>query len=86
VRRTRHDRSLELGASPRASIAMLRCGQVVAAAAGRDFVTPDDVKSMAKPILRHRVMLHPDAELQGISADERVEDILKAAPVPRIAA
>ncbi len=86
VRRTRHDRSLELGASPRASIAMLRCGQVVAAAAGRDFVTPDDVKWMAKPILRHRVMLHPDAELQGISADERVDDILKAAPVPRIAA
>jgi MoxR-like ATPase len=86
VRRTRSDRSLELGASPRASIAMLRCGQVIAASAGRDFVTPDDVKWMAKPILRHRVMLHPDAELQGVTADDRVEDILRAAPVPRIAA
>jgi MoxR-like ATPase len=84
ARRTREDRAIELGASPRASIAMMKAAQVVAASEGRDFVTPDDVKPVAKPVLRHRIMLHPDAELQGITADERVEDILRAAPVPRL--
>lgn len=83
VRRTREDRAIELGASPRASIAMMKAAQVVAASEGRDFVTPDDVKAVAKAVLRHRVMLHPDAELQGIGADERIDEILKAAPVPR---
>ncbi len=83
ARRTREDRAIELGASPRASIAMMKAAQVVAASDGRTFVTPDDVKAVAKPVLRHRVMLHPDAELQGISADERIDDILRAAPVPR---
>ena len=83
VRRTRDDRAIELGASPRASIAMMKASQVVAASEGRSFITPDDVKAVAKPVLRHRVMLHPDAELQGIAADERIDDILKAAPVPR---
>jgi MoxR-like ATPase len=83
VRRTRSDAHLELGASPRASISLLRASQVVAAAAGRDFVTPDDVKSIARPVLRHRVMLHPDAELQGISVEDRIEEILRSAPVPR---
>jgi MoxR-like ATPase len=83
VRRTREDRAIELGASPRASIAMMKSAQVVAASEGRDFVTPDDVKAVAKPVLRHRVMLHPDAELQGIGADERIDEILRAAPVPR---
>ena len=85
ARRTREDRAIELGASPRASIAMMKAAQVVAASEGRDFVTPDDVKPVAKPVLRHRVMLHPDAELQGISVDERIDDILRAAPVPRAA-
>ena len=83
ARRTREDRAIELGASPRASIAMMKAAQVVAASDGRDFVTPDDVKAIAKPVLRHRVMLHPDAELQGIAADERIDDILRTAPVPR---
>ncbi len=86
ARRTREDRAIELGASPRASIAMMKAAQVVAASEGRDFVTPDDVKPIAKAVLRHRVMLHPDAELQGLSADERIDDILRAAPVPRPAA
>jgi len=52
---------------------------------GRNFVTPDDVKPVAKPVLRHRIMLHPDAELQGTTADERIDDILRAVPVPRAA-
>jgi MoxR-like ATPase len=82
VRRTRDDRAIELGASPRASIALLKAAQVIAASQGRDFVTPDDVKPMVAPVLRHRVMLHPDAQLQGVTPDDRIEDILRAAPVP----
>ncbi len=85
ARKTREDRAIELGASPRASIAMMKAAQVVAISDGRDFVTPDDVKPVAKPVLRHRVMLHPDAELQGITADERIDDILRTVPVPRAA-
>ena len=85
ARRTREDRAIELGASPRASIAMTKAAQVVAASEGRAFITPDDVKAVAKPVLRHRVMLHPDAELQGIGADERIDDILRSVPVPRAA-
>ena len=64
---------------------MMEAAQVVAASEGRDFVTPDDVKPVAKPVLRHRIMLHPDAELQGTTADERIDDILRAVPVPRAA-
>jgi MoxR-like ATPase len=85
ARKTREDRAIELGASPRASIAMMKAAQVVAASEGRDIVTPDDVKPVAKPVLRHRIMLHPDAELQGITADERIDELLKAVPVPRAA-
>ena len=84
VRRTREDRSIELGASPRASIALMKVAQVLAASQGRDFVTPDDVKPMVGPVLRHRVLLHPDAQLQGISADDRIQEIVRAAPVPRV--
>jgi len=84
VRRTRDDKSIELGASPRASLALLRAARVIAASEGRAFVTPDDVKPMIAPVLRHRVMLHPDAQLQGITADDRIEDIVRAVPVPRL--
>jgi MoxR-like ATPase len=85
VRRTRDDRAIELGASPRASIALLKAAQVIAASEGRAFVTPDDVKPMVAPVLRHRVMLHPDAQLQGTTADDRIADIVQHAPVPRLA-
>jgi MoxR-like ATPase len=83
VRATREDRAIELGASPRASIALTKAAQVVAASQGRNFVTPDDVKPMVKPVLRHRVLLHPDAQLQGVSPDARIDEILRAVPVPR---
>jgi MoxR-like ATPase len=84
VRRTREDRAIELGASPRASISLMKSAQVVAASQGRSFVTPDDVKPMAKPVLRHRVMLHPDAQLQGLTPDDRIDEMLKGVPVPRL--
>jgi MoxR-like ATPase len=85
TRRTREDRMIELGASPRASIALLKAAQVIAASEGRTFVTPDDVKPMVKPVFRHRVMLQPDAQLQGITPDERIDELIKSAPVPRAA-
>jgi MoxR-like ATPase len=85
VRRTRDDRAIEIGASPRASIALMKAGQVIAASAGRSFVTPDDVKPMFAPVLRHRVLLHPDAQLQGVTPDDRIAEIVKSAPVPRVA-
>ncbi len=85
TRRTREDRAIELGASPRASIALLKCAQVRAASEGRSFVTPDDVKPLVKPVFRHRVLLQPDAQLQGVTPDERIDEVIKAAPVPRAA-
>jgi MoxR-like ATPase len=85
TRRTREDRAIELGASPRASIALLKCAQVRAASEGRAFVTPDDVKPLVKPVLRHRILLQPDAQLQGVTPDERIDEVIKAAPVPRAA-
>jgi len=86
VARTRSHRAVYLGASPRASIALLACGRARAAAEGRDFVIPDDIKALAPVILRHRLMLHPDAEIEGVSPDDCVEGILREALVPKSAA
>ena len=82
VRRTREHAAIALGASPRASIALLRCAQVVAAAEGRDYIVPDDVKEMVAPVLRHRLVLEPDAELDGVDADLALAQVLALVPVP----
>ena len=86
VGRTRRHRWIELGASPRASVALLKLARVRAAMEGRDFVVPDDVKAQGPAVLRHRVMLHPDAEFEGISADACVDAVLAEAKVPQNAA
>jgi MoxR-like ATPase len=86
VGRTRVHRSVYLGASPRASIALLTSARARAASHGRSFIVPDDVKVLAPAILRHRVVLHPDAEIEGVTADDCVQSILREAPVPRTAA
>jgi MoxR-like ATPase len=86
VGRTRVHRAIYLGASPRGSIGLLASARARAASEGRDFVTPDDVKAFAPAVLRHRLILHPDAEIEGTSADDCVEDILREAKVPRTAA
>jgi MoxR-like ATPase len=86
VGRTRAHRAVYLGASPRGSIGLLGAGRARAASEGRNFVTPDDVKALASPVLRHRLILHPDAEIEGMSADDCVDDILREAKVPRTAA
>ncbi len=83
ARQTRGAYRVVLGASPRASIALLKCGKALAALRGRDYVTPDDIKSLAPPILRHRLILSPEAAIEGIGADEVVASIVGAVPVPR---
>jgi MoxR-like ATPase len=82
VGRTRSHRSLYFGASPRASIALLAGAQAHAVSAGRDFVIPDDVKALAPATIRHRVGLQPDAEIEGVSADDCVAEILREVRVP----
>ena len=82
VGRTREHRSIYFGASPRASIALLAGAQARAASEGRDFVIPDDVKALAPAVLRHRVVLQPDAEIEGVSADDCVAEILREVRVP----
>ena len=72
-----------LGGSPRATVALLRSSRVVAALEGRTFITPDDVKLVARPVLRHRIILRPEAELEGLTADLLIDGVLAAVPVPR---
>ena len=86
VSRTRAHPSVYLGGSPRASIGLLVTARARAASEGRDFVTPDDVKALAPAVLRHRLMLHPDAELEGVTADDLIEAILRDTTVPKTAA
>jgi MoxR-like ATPase len=86
VGRTRNHRAVYLGASPRASISLLTASRAMAARNERDFVVPDDVKALAPSVLRHRLVLHPDAEIEGVSADECVDDILMNVAVPHTAA
>ncbi len=83
VHETRHNAALYLGASPRASLAILRAAKANAAIKGRDFVIPEDIKEMVTPVLRHRIMLTPEKEMEGLTADELIETILKEAEVPR---
>jgi MoxR-like ATPase len=83
IHETRNSPSLFLGASPRASIALLNGSKAYAAVSGRDFVTPEDIKFVALPVLRHRVILTPDKEMEGITADEVVTQIIDKVEVPR---
>jgi MoxR-like ATPase len=83
VAATRDHRQVVLGASPRAAIALLQVGKALAAMRGRDFLIPDDVKSIAPATLRHRLLLRPEAEIEGVSADRVIESILDGLEVPR---
>ncbi len=82
LRQTRSDSRLYLGASPRAGIALLRVAKARALAEGRDYVTPDDVKAVAAPVLAHRLILAPEARSAGLGPDELVADALAHTPVP----
>jgi MoxR-like ATPase len=83
VHETRNNPSLFLGASPRASVALLNSSKAFAAINGRDFVTPEDVKFVASPVLRHRIMLTPDKEMEGITTDDVIKQIVDKVEVPR---
>jgi MoxR-like ATPase len=83
VRATRDAPALTLGASPRASVALLKMAQASALIDGREYVVPDDVKSLAKPVLRHRVIVAPELELEGVAADDALGTLIERIEAPR---
>lgn len=83
IRKTRDMPSIHLGASPRAGIALMMASRAWALMDGRDYTTPDDVKTVAIPALRHRVLLSPQAELEGMSSEQAIREALASVPVPR---
>jgi len=83
VEETRRSGDLQLGASPRAGVHLLHAAKAAAALDGRDFVTPDDVKSLVPPTLRHRVVLKAEAEIEGVDADAALRRVLARLDVPR---
>ncbi len=83
ARASRRSPDLALGASPRASLAVLRGARVLALMEGRDYVLPDDIKRLVPPAFRHRVLLRPEAEIQGVTADDAVGRVLATVEVPR---
>ncbi len=80
---TRNNKALFLGASPRASVAVLKASKAIAVMSGREFVTPDDVKKVLPSVLRHRIILTPEKEMEGSTPDEIIEMIVKKIEVPR---
>jgi len=83
TRRSRDLPSVELGASPRATVHLLAAAKAIARMSGRDFVTPDDVARMAVPVLRHRILVRAEAELDGYTPDDAVRAVLASVEVPR---
>ncbi|HXD32076.1 MAG TPA: MoxR family ATPase [Pyrinomonadaceae bacterium] len=83
VRRSRSHPFVHYGGSPRAAVALLLCSKALAAIRGRDFTTPDDVRDISRPVLRHRLVLRAEAELDGATPDAVITDIIKGAEVPR---
>jgi MoxR-like ATPase len=80
---TRNNSALYLGASPRASLAILTTAKAIAAMRGRDFVTPDDIREVAIPVLQHRVMLTPEKEMEGQTSRDIIMQILQMVEIPR---
>ncbi|HTG14222.1 MAG TPA: MoxR family ATPase, partial [Blastocatellia bacterium] len=83
IRATREAQNISWGASPRAAVALLLCSKALAALRGRSFVTPDDVKEISKPVLRHRIVLRSEAEIEGTSPDQALDDVIAGIEVPR---
>lgn len=83
VYNTRNNPMLYLGASPRASLSILTSAKAIAAMRGRDFITPEDVKFVTKPVLRHRMMLTPEKEMEGTTTDEVISQIVESVEIPR---
>jgi MoxR-like ATPase len=83
VEESRRSPDLVLGGSPRAAIALLQSGKTLAALQGRDYVVPDDIKVLVPPVMRHRIILRPEAEIEGLNADRALERVLARVEVPR---
>jgi len=83
IYQTRNHKSIYLGASPRASLAVMNASKAIAAMQGRDFVTPEDILEVVTPVLRHRIILAPDKEMEGITEDEVIKQIVHGMDVPR---
>ncbi|HVG13654.1 MAG TPA: MoxR family ATPase [Chitinophagaceae bacterium] len=83
VNATRNHKSIYLGGSPRASLAIMNASKAMAAINGRDFVTPEDILDVVAPVLRHRIILSPDKEMEGLSEDAVIKQILSSMDVPR---
>jgi MoxR-like ATPase len=81
--KTRNHGKIYLGGSPRASLSILKSSKAIAAIRGRDFVTPEDIQFVAKPVLNHRLILTPEAEMEGITTEEVVDEIIQTIEVPR---
>lgn len=83
VHNTRNNGDLFLGASPRASLAILKTAKAIAAMSGRDFVTPDDIQFVAYPVLNHRIILTPEREMEGVETEDVIKQIIQSIEVPR---
>ena len=83
IHQTRNHKSIYLGASPRASLAIMNASKAIAAINGRDFVTPEDIVEVFGPVLRHRIILSPDKEMEGITGDEVIRQIVNGMDIPR---
>ncbi len=83
IQQTRNHKSIYLGASPRASLAVMHAAKAMAALSGRDFVTPEDILSVVTPVLRHRIILAPEKEMEGITEDEVIKQVIEGMEVPR---
>jgi MoxR-like ATPase len=83
IHESRNNKSLYLGGSPRATLAIINAAKALAAIKGRDFVTPDDIIYVAAPVLRHRIMLTPDKEMEGVTPDDVVAQIIQKIEIPR---
>jgi MoxR-like ATPase len=83
IHQTRNHKSIYLGASPRASLAIMNASKAIAAMQGRDFVTPEDILAVVPSVLRHRIILSPDKEMEGITEDDVIRQILQGMDVPR---
>lgn len=83
VHQTRNNKAIYLGASPRASLSIMNASKAMAAISGRDFVTPDDVLAVAAPVLRHRIILSPEKEMEGITENEIIKQMINGLEIPR---
>jgi MoxR-like ATPase len=83
ARRTRDWPAISLGASPRAAIGLFLVARAMAGMDGRDYMLPDDIKAAALPVLRHRILLKPEADLEGLTSDEVIKQVISAVEVPK---